>query len=87
MPPVTLLDLLHGVYEHMRDEIILFEGSYYTYFEQHDAERKSVWSFWKNIGEESVNEHFIANYIKNLDSKLANAIQVPYAQRETYINK
>jgi hypothetical protein len=29
----------------------------------------------------------MANYIKNLDSKLADALSVPYAQRETYIDK
>lgn len=87
LPPVTLLDSLHGLYEHLGDEIILLEGPYYAYLEQHDAERKSVWSFWENIGEESVSEHYMANYIKNLDSKLADALPVPYAQRETYINK
>ena len=87
VPPVTLLDSLHGMYEHLGDEIILLEGPYFTYLEQHDAERKSVWSFWENIGEESISEHYMASYIKNLDSKLASAIPVPYAQRETYINK
>lgn len=85
VPPVTLLDSIHGVYEHLGEEVILLETEYYVYLEKHDAQRKSIGSFWKNIGDESVSEHFMDNYIKNIKSKLSHSVQVPYKQREKYI--
>ena len=85
VPPVTLLDSIHGIYEHLGDEVILLKEEYYVYLEQHDAERKSVGSFWKNIGHESITEHFMDNYLENTADKLNKSVQVPYSKREDYI--
>lgn len=85
VPPITLLDSIHGVYEHMGEEVILLEDVYYVYLEKHNATRKSIGSFWKNIGRESVSEHFMANYLKNIQGKKLDSVQVPYNQREKYI--
>jgi len=85
VPPITLLDSIHGIYEHLGREVILLDSQYYVYLEEHNAERKSVGSFWKNIEHESIEEHFMKNYLKNISSKLRDAVQVPYAQREKYI--
>lgn len=64
VPPVTLLDSIHGIYEHLGDEVILLKEEYYVYLEQHDAERKSVGNFWKDMGHESITEHFMDNYLR-----------------------
>ena len=82
LPPVTLLDSIHGIYEHLGDEVILLKDEYYTYLEKHNAERKSVGDFWKNLFHESISNHFMANYIKNIEDKFDKSVQVPYSQRE-----
>ena len=87
VPPITLLDSLHGVYEHLGDEVILLEGEHFVYLDEHNAERKSVGSFWKNLGHESIEEHFMDNYLKNIASKLSKSNQVPYDERETTIKE
>jgi hypothetical protein len=85
LPPITLLDAIHGFYEHMGEEVILLEGEYYAYLERHDAERKSVGSFWKNIGHESIGDHVMGAYLKNIKGKQSHTVQVSYRQREKYI--
>ena len=85
VPPVTLLDSIHGIYEHLGEEVILLRDEYYVYLEKHDAARKSVGNFWNNLGHESIKEHFMDNYLKNMEDKLVSSIQVPYAKREQYI--
>jgi len=87
VPPVTLLSALHGTYQHMGDEVILLKGENYVYLEQHHAEEHSVEGFWENIDHESVTEHFIANYLINIKSKLEKSVQIPYAQREQYLDQ
>lgn len=86
VPPITLLNSIHGVYQHLGDEIILLADQYYVYLQEHEAERKSVGSFWKNIGHQSVEEHFMDNYLKNIEPKLEAAVAVDYAEREAYLH-
>lgn len=45
----------------------------------------SLDSFWNNLGNESVNEHFMANYLKNIQPKLTKAIAVDYREREEFV--
>lgn len=87
LPPVTLLSAIHGIYEHMGDEAILLKGIAYIYLEQHQTDSQKVEGFWDNIDHESVQEHFIANYLKNIGSKLKTKLQVPFADREVYLNQ
>ncbi len=54
VPPITLFNSIHGIYEHLGDEVILLRDEYYVYLEKHDAARKSVGSFWENLGHESI---------------------------------
>lgn len=87
LPPATLVNALHGGYEHMGDEVILLKGEEYIYLEQHQADTKKVEGFWNNLDHESIKEHLIANYLKNINSKLAKAEQVPYAARDVYLDR
>lgn len=79
LPPITLLDSIHGIYKHFGDEIILLKNKKYHYLQEHSAERKSVGSFWCELGHESIKDHFIENYITNIKCKLGAAIEVPLA--------
>lgn len=85
VPPITLLDSLHGRYEHFGDEVILLKDQYYVYLDEHNAERQSVASFWDNLGHESVKDHFMTNYLIKVKDKLVQATQVPYKDREGYV--
>lgn len=85
VPPTTLLDSLHGHYEHFGREVILLEAEYFVYLSQHQAMKNSLDSFWNNLGNESVNEHFMANYLKNIQPKLTKAIAVDYREREEFV--
>ncbi|WP_317932938.1 lipase family protein [Halioxenophilus sp. WMMB6] len=86
VPPIDLIDELHGGYEHMSPEIILLRENFYAYLEEHDAERKSVGSFWRNLPSESVSAHFVKNYIFNIKNKLGTALQVPFDQCRQFYN-
>jgi predicted lipase len=86
VPPVTLLDSVHGFYEHLGDEVILLPQEFYVYLEKHVAERKSVGSFWKSLGHQSIKEHFMRNYLKNIYTKLNSSVPVPYDAREEYLH-
>ncbi len=85
VPPVTLLDSVHGIYEHFGEEVVLLNGKYYVYMTRHNATRRSVDDFWKQLGDESVKEHFMDNYLHNINTKLKSAIQVSWENREQYI--
>ena len=85
VPPITLLDSIHGLYEHLGEEIILLHGTEYVYLDKHDATSKSLGNFWKNIAHESVSNHFMDNYLKNIKSKITTSKQVPYGSREKHI--
>ncbi len=85
VPPLTLIDSLHGAYEHLGSELILLRDQYFAVLEQSDAARRSVLSFWTNLGHESIEEHYMDSYLRNIRSKLAHAEQVPYEMRERYV--
>jgi len=85
LPQITLLDSIHGIYEHLGAEIILLDGLYYVYLDTHKAMDRSVGSFWKNLGDESLIDHKMVNYLHNIRSKLNDATPVSYDDREQYI--
>ena len=85
LPPTTLLDSLHGLYEHFGEEVVLLEDEYYAYLDQHDATHHSIGAFWKSLFDKSIEDHFIANYVKNIQTKTNNAVQVAYSKREEFI--
>lgn len=87
VPPVTLLDSVHGKYVHFKPEVILLKGAHYVYLDDHDASRRLPGSFWLNIGHESVKDHSMDNYLADIKTKLENAVQIPYKDREKYISK
>ena len=85
VPSATLLDSIHGFYQHFGEQLTLLKDEYYAYLPQKQAIKQSRGSFWKNVTHISVEQHYMENYEKNIVSKKDKATQVPYADREKYI--
>lgn len=86
LPATTLLDSIHGSYTHFGPEIILLEGLYYVYQDEHLQRENESDSFWSNLKDLSVHAHFIKHYEHNIRSKLTDSKQIPYQERTKYID-
>lgn len=70
MPPLDISTILdEGPYKHFGPEVVLKDGTNYAYFDDVQAERFSVISFWNSLGNQQVPDHSIANYIQSLQAK------------------
>ena len=74
LPPFELFAVLdEGPYQHFGPEVVLEDGPTYRYFSEHQATRLSVFSFWnnlKNLSIQDVPEHFISTYLTRIQQKL-----------------
>jgi hypothetical protein len=84
LPPLTLLSALHGIYEHFGPEVTLLRDEYFAYQDEQSAEDPLAESFWLNLGDESLDDHHIANYLARIEPKLNGQIEVPYSDRKQY---
>jgi triacylglycerol lipase len=77
LPPFELFAVLdEGPYQHFGPEVVLGDGSTYRFYTEHQAERLSVFSFWnnlKNLSIQDVPEHFISTYLTRIRQKLPAA--------------
>jgi hypothetical protein len=77
LPPFELFTVLdEGPYQHFGPEVVLEDGSTYRFYTEHQAERLSVFSFWnnlKNLSIQDVPEHFISTYLTRIQQKLPAA--------------
>jgi len=62
VPPVTLISSIHGIYRQFGAELILKNPPEFILLKSHIADRFSVTSFWKNLGNIDVKDHHIAQY-------------------------
>ena len=82
LPPTTLVSALHGRYTHFGEEIVLQDGTGYTYLDEHNASRIKSHSFWLNIKTDlEVEDHPVKNYLENIKSKIdvaknVNAVKI-----------
>jgi triacylglycerol lipase len=72
-------------YAHVGPEVILLDGPYYVYLDQHDAMRLSVGEFGREIGLADLKDHKMAEYQVRISEKFDGARQVDYNDRERYI--
>lgn len=84
VPPIDLIDEIHGGYEHVGTELVLLAGEYYCLLDEARAEHISLTDFWANLGNMSVHEHYMANYLANIQTKLLKSLAVPYVDRKKY---
>lgn len=85
IPVNTALASIHGDYEHFGEEVILLDGQYYIYLDRHGALHTITQSFIENLDNLSLNDHRIANYCAHIENKRQESTQVPFADREKYI--
>ena len=84
VPPKNLLDIIHGAYEHLGKELILLREQYYVLLNEQRAEALSLDDFWRNLGHESISDHYMDNYLQQIQSKLRSSESVAYGQRHEY---
>ena len=77
VPPFELFAVLDdGPYQHFGPEVVLEDGSNYRSYTEHQAERLSVFSFWNNLKDLSIQdvaEHSISTYLTRIRQKLPAA--------------
>ncbi|SEA46728.1 lipase family protein [Microbulbifer marinus] len=86
VPPNDLIDEIHGGYQHLGPELMLLEGEYYVYQDAHTAQHSAISAFWRNLGHMSISAHYMQHYLHNINSKLAQAVQVSYGERAEHID-
>ncbi|MCX7305915.1 MAG: lipase family protein [Hyphomicrobiales bacterium] len=85
LPPTTIVNRVYGIYEHAGPEIILLDGPRYVYLPTHDADRISVGELGRSIDFADLKDHHMDNYLKRIEAKTGQALQVSYDDREKYI--
>ena len=77
LPPFELFAVLdEGPYVHFGPEVALDEGGKYRYFAEHPSELSSVFSFWdnlKNLSIQDVPEHFMSTYLARVQQNVPSA--------------
>lgn len=77
LPPFELFAVLdEGPYLQFGPEVVLDEGAKYRYYPEHPAEMSSVFSFWdnlKNLSIQDVPEHQIATYLARVQQNVPSA--------------
>jgi hypothetical protein len=74
LPPFELFAVLdEGPYLHFGSEVVLEEGAKYRYYSEHPSELSSVFSFWdnlKNLSIQDVPEHLMATYLARVQQNV-----------------
>jgi len=77
LPPFELFAVLdEGPYLHFGSEVVLEEGAKYRYYSEHPSELSSVFSFWdnlKNLSIQDVPEHLMATYLARVQQNVPSA--------------
>jgi hypothetical protein len=77
LPPFEVFAVLDdGPYVHFGPEVVLEEGGKYRYFAEHPSELSSVFSFWdnlKNLSIQDVPEHLMSTYLTRVQQNVPTA--------------
>jgi hypothetical protein len=85
LPPTSLINRVHGAYEHAGPELILLNGPNFVFLPTHNAGRISLGELSRSLGFADLSDHHMDNYIRRLAAKTKGAVEVPYSEREKYI--
>ncbi|WP_442580490.1 lipase family protein [Mesorhizobium sp. ASY16-5R] len=85
LPPVTSFRR-NDKYEHVGPEVVLLDGTRYSYLSSHDAGRISIGELWRSMRFADLADHHMDNYLNRLSAKRDAAVEVPYDQREKYVS-
>ena len=95
VPPVELLYLFKR-YRHFGKIVKLCNDEYYCFLEPAQAKGIGINSFWLNAAKEELSfidiakelpDHFMQNYIENIDPKLKGSKEVLWKDREVYLEE
>jgi hypothetical protein len=74
LPPFEVFAVLdEGPYQHLGPEVVLEDGPTYRYYPEHQASVTSVFSFWdnlKNLSLQDVPEHQMTTYLTRVQQKI-----------------
>ena len=87
VPPSTVLDPVHGPYDHVGPEVILLDDMYYSYLPSHLAERLSVGEFWRDSAIFDLPDHSISRYVERIGQKTKGSRPIAYRDREKYVTE
>lgn len=77
LPPFEVFAVLdEGPYLHFGSEVVLEEGGKYRYYPERPSEISSVFSFWdnlKNLSIQDVPEHLMATYLTRIQQNVPSA--------------
>jgi triacylglycerol lipase len=85
VPPSTFSTSAFGPYDQVGSEVILLEGPEFVFLPSHDADRIALGEFWRSLSFADLNDHQMQKYLRRIASKMKEAVEVPYTQREKYI--
>ena len=81
-------------YKHFGIQINIYKGKYFTYLEEKDAQSIFATPFFTDFGKEKLSIHMtkldnhkMERYLKRLKEKATGAQQVPFAERDKYIDR
>ena len=93
VPPVELMYMFKR-YVHFGEMVKLCNDEYYCFLEQAQARGNGVNSFWLNAAKEGFSmwemfkempDHFMDNYIANIDPKIKGAKELLWKDRESFL--
>ena len=87
LPADTVLDSMGGEYAHLGQEVILLDGPYFVYLSQARAEGASRASFWRDLGEESLQAHKVTHYRERVTAKFRQPTAVSFEERYQYLSR
>jgi hypothetical protein len=85
LPPTSIINRTHGVYEHAGPEVIVLEGQEYVYLPTHDADRISIGELGRSLNLASLADHHMDNYVRRISEKSGGGVPVSYNARENFI--
>lgn len=70
VPPLTIISSIGGQYRHVGEEVILHPNKHWVWLSKHNANRVLISGTWSNLFHESVEDHYMKNYLAKIDAIL-----------------
>ena len=68
VPPLTIISAIGGQYRHLGEEVILHPNGHWIWLSEHNANRVLISGTWSNLFHESVEDHYMKNYIEKINA-------------------
>jgi len=68
VPPLTIISAIGGQYRHVGEEVVLHPNGHWIWLSKHNANRVLISGTWSNLFHESVEDHYMKNYVAKIDA-------------------